>query len=101
MLKKKGKNNDCTGLGGGDVGYQKGKRKLPGVEGVTRLMVGRWGGFKEVVSKPLLSKVGQGDRQLDAPWGKRVAVKNPQMGISIRCLLHPYAACKKTPIKVC
>jgi hypothetical protein len=36
-------------------------------------------GLKEVVSKPLLSKGGQGDRQMDdASWGKRVALKDPQ-----------------------
>jgi hypothetical protein len=30
-------------------------------------------GFKEVVLVPLLSKGGQGEQQMDATWGKRVA----------------------------
>ncbi len=34
---------------------------------------GRRAGFKEVVLVPLLSKGGQGEQQMEAPWGKRVA----------------------------
>jgi hypothetical protein len=53
-------------------------REVRGVGTLKLVRGGGWAGFKEVVFIPLLSKGGQGEQQMDAPWGKRVAQKNPQ-----------------------
>ncbi len=35
---------------------------------------------------------GQGDQQKDGPGGKRVAKKNPTMGVVIYDVMYPYVA---------
>ncbi len=76
-------------------------REIRGIGSLTLVRGGGWAGFEEVVFLPLLSKGGQGEQQMGAPWGKRVAKKKPTMVLVITLLVYPYVARKKNPIKVC
>ncbi len=43
----------------------------------------------------------QRDQQMDAPGGKRVAIKKTHKGIIKTSLVIPYVTRQKNPIKVC